>query len=187
MNDEDRDRFSALMALMAEVYGPLSALKIQAYWMALSEFPWSDVEAAALRCIQTRRTSAGFPPSWPTPGDLIALMWDQHGEPPRRAPQRALAEPPCDPAVARGYLSQIRELLDRLTTRVQGIPPTVDRDEEPAPMSEDNWRARWYLSRRDPDYKVLADAIPERLRIKFAEEDRRRKKGEGGQNKESRC
>ena len=178
MDDRDRDQFSALMAFMAEVYGSLSALKIQAYWIALMEFPWRDVQAAAVRCMKTRRTTGGFPASWPTPGDLIALMWmGEESQAPRQV-RRALPEPPRDPAVAKAYLAKGEELLSRLTSRVRGMPrPGRDTEDNPAPvfrMSEDNWRARWHLYRLDPEYKVLADAIPARLRIKFAEEDRRR-------------
>lgn len=185
MDDRDRDQFSSLMAFMAEVYGPLSALKIQAYWMALMEFPWRDVQAAAARCLKTRRTSGGFPPSWPTPGDLIALMWMGDESLAPRQPRRALPEPPRDPAVAKAYLAKVEELLSRLTSRVRGVP-RIKRQAEPKEtpavrMSEDNWRARWHLYRRDPEYRVLADAIPERLRIKFAEEGEvMRRAAEGG-------
>ena len=185
MDDRDRDQFSALMAFMAEVYGPLSALKIQAYWMALMEFPWRDVQAAAVRCMKTRRTTGGFPASWPTPADLIALMWMGDESPAPRPARRALPEPPRDPAVAKAYLAKVEELLSRLTNRVRGMPrPDKQEKAPPAPtfrMSEDNWRARWHLYKLDPEYKVVADAIPARLRIQFAEEDRKREKGLDGQ------
>ena len=39
---------------------------------------------------------------------------------------------------------------------------------------------RCHCDALDVEYKVVADAIPERLRMKFAEEDRLREKGMDG-------
>ena len=72
----DWDRFGALMTMLGEVYGAPSTLKLKAYWMALNQYEWADVEFAVLRCLRTRQSSGGYPGSWPTPGDLIALMWN---------------------------------------------------------------------------------------------------------------
>ena len=71
-----------------------------------------------------------------------------------------------DPAVARKYRAILRGML-RITK--QDYAKVLH--EERWLMTEKHWRARWDLTRIDPDYKPLADAIPERLRLQFAAED----------------
>jgi len=169
------------MATLAEVYGEASVLKVQAYWMALLRHDWSDIEFAAMRCLETRQSSGGFPASWPTPADLIALMWndlDATADTPVEPGRKALPEPRADPEVVRKHLAAINEVVGRTSQRLPKMPGGRTTAEDPyragGPtwvMTEKNWRARWDLYRKDPEYKPLADAIPERLRLKFAAED----------------
>lgn len=181
MIEADRERFARLMATLAEVYGEASVLKQQAYWMALFRFEWADVEFAAMRCLETRTSSGGFPASWPTPADLRLLMWndlDATPDAPKVSGRKALPEPRADPAVVRANLEAVKELLGQTSQRMPKLPTVRNDSEDPYRgggltwiMQEKNWRARWDLYRRDPEYKPLADAIPERLRLKFAVED----------------
>lgn len=181
MIEADRQRFSRLMATLAEVYGEASVLKVQAYWMALLKYAWADVEFAALRCLETRTSSGGFPASWPTPADLIGLMWndlDTVPDAPAPSGRRALPEPRADLEVVRANIDAITALLGQTSQRMPKVPIVRTDSDDPYRgggatwlMSEENWRARWDLYRRDPEYKPLADAIPERLRLKFAAED----------------
>ena len=169
------------MATLAEVYGEASVLKQQAYWMALLRYEWEDVEFAAMRCLETRTSSGGFPASWPTPADLRVLMWndlDSTQDAPKVSGRKALPEPWADSAVVRANLEAVKELLGQTSQRMPKVPTVRNDSEDPyraaAPtwfLTEKNWRARWDLYRRDPEYKPLADAIPERLRLKFAAED----------------
>lgn len=121
----DRERFDRLMTTLAEVYGEASVLKRQAYWMALLEHPFEDVEAAAIRCLQTRKTRENFPASWPTPGDLVALMYrnlDEVPDPPARRNRKALPEAPPDPEVRERIRRLIREMIEKLSIRPSGKP-----------------------------------------------------------------
>ena len=180
----DWDRFGELMVRLAELFGPSSTLKIQAYWMALYQYNWSDVEFAAMRCLQTRQSSGGFPASWPTPADLIALMWndlDAVPDAPVVTGRKALPEPRADPEVVRSNLAAVQELLSKTKSHLPSMPRLKDESQDPyrgnGPnwfMLVKNWRARWDLYRMDPEYKPLADAIPQHLRLKFAAEDAKR-------------
>ena len=182
----DWDRFGELMVMLAEVFGPASTLKIQAYWMALYQYNWADVEFAAMRCLESRRSSGGYPGSWPTPADLVALMWndlDNVPDAPVETGRKSLPEPRADPEVVRANLDAVKALLGRTSDRMPKMPSVRTDSEDPyrsgGPtwiMTEKNWRARWDLYRRDPEYKPLADAIPEHLRLKFAVEDAKRSK-----------
>lgn len=107
MIEADRENFTKLMAILAEVYGECSVLKIQAYWMALKELPYPDVQAAAFRCLRTRQSKDGFPAPWPTPADLIALMWNSQDSVPdesARPGRLALPKPRADSEKPRGSL-----------------------------------------------------------------------------------
>ena len=177
----DWDRFGKLMVLLGEVFGPPSTLKIQAYWMGLYQYVWADIELAAMRCLETRRSSGGYPGSWPTPADLTALMWnDIENVPDATMPagRKALPELRADPDTVRRNLDAAKELLGKTSERLPKLPhgrtTAVDPYRTGGPawiMQEKHWRARWDLSRKDPEYKPLADAIPERLRLQFAAED----------------
>ena len=177
----DWDRFGKLMVLLGEVFGPPSTLKIQAYWMALYQYVWADIEFAAMRCLETRRSSGGYPGSWPTPADLTALMWNDIENVPdatMTAGRKALPELRADPDTVRRNLDAVKELLGKTSERLPGVLGAKAGSEDPYrsggptwPMTENHWRARWDLYRKDPEYRPLADAIPERLRLQFAAED----------------
>ena len=128
----DRERFAKLMVMLGEVYGECSLLKQQAYWMALNQYEWADVEFAVLRCLRTRQSSGGYPGSWPTPGDLIALMWndlDTASDVVSTTGHKALPEPLPDPDIARKYLAEIDEMLRKLSDRLPRMPQVrVDRE-----------------------------------------------------------
>jgi hypothetical protein len=173
------------MAMLAEVFGPASTLKIQAYWMALLHYHWADVEFAAMRCVETRRSSGGYPAPWPSPADLIGLMWNDQEATPDTQPvpvRKALPEPRCTPEVAKEHLTKIYALLDKTagkmpevraerTDEVSGRPYREIVEQERWVMTESNWRARWELGKIDPQYRRITEAIPERLRVQFAVED----------------
>mgnify|MGYP001597422062 FL=1 len=183
----DWNRFGALMELLGEVFGPASTLKIQAYWMALYQYEWTDVEFAAMRCLETRRSSGGYPGSWPTPADFTALMWNDLDAIPDAtglSGRRALPEPRADPEIVRANLDAVRTLLSHTSERLPKLSAPRTDSEDPyrggGPtwvLTERHWRARWDLYRKDPGYKPLADAIPERLRLKFSAEDEAERHG----------
>ena len=195
MVESDRSRFAVeIMAPLAEVFGEISALTIHAWWMALQEYPFEAIRVAALSCLRSVRSRTDdeghhWRALWPTPGDVIAVM-EQGAEArqEQRDTRKALPEPRGDPEVARANLVAVKELLDKTVQRLPKAPSLRGDSQDPYrpgaptwPMSEDNWRARWDLYKLDPEYKVVADAIPERLRIQFAEEDRKRETGLDGQ------
>lgn len=129
MVEHDRARFSQCMTLLSEIFGAVSALKLQAYWMALLEYDIRDVEAAAIRCLKTRKSSDGYPAPWPTPADLIALMYrglndDSVADPPLPTPQRvALPGPTPDPEAEARIRTLLRETVQGLPS-VHGTRPT---------------------------------------------------------------
>jgi len=63
------------------------------------------------------------------------------------------------------------------TRQVLDVPEPTERTyrdivaDERWAMEESHWRARWNLARRDPQYRAIGEAIPERLRVQFAVED----------------
>ena len=126
MVEADRERFARLMATLAEVYGEASVLKVQAYWMALLRFNWADVEFAAMRCLETRRSTDGYPASWPTPADLIALMWnDQDGTPDVcfESNRKALPQMRQDPEMQARIAKLARETAEKFSME-EAIPTT---------------------------------------------------------------
>jgi hypothetical protein len=128
--EEDRGKFSELMAMLAEVFGAITALRIQAYWMALMEYDVGTVEAATMRCIRTRKSQGGYPATWPTPGDLIALMYrglEDTPDPPARMDRKALTAAPPDPEAR----AKIRALIRQV---IEGLPDSPRRGEAGAPQ-----------------------------------------------------
>jgi hypothetical protein len=117
MIEQDRGKLSELMAMLAEVFGAITALRIQAYWMALMEYDIGTVEAAIMRCIRTRKSQDGYPASWPTPGDLIALMYRDLEDTPDPLPdqkRKALTAAPPDPEAREKVRALIRQVIDGL-------------------------------------------------------------------------
>lgn len=120
MREADREQFARLMAMLAEVYGSMTALKLSAYWVGLLSHDIRDIEAAVRRCLETRRSRDGYPAHWPTPGDLIALMYRElEGvpDPPARSKRKALPEAPQDPGVRDRIRAMIRGVIDSLPDR----------------------------------------------------------------------
>jgi hypothetical protein len=118
------------MTTLSEVYGECSILKRQAYWFGLREQSFAHVEAAAIRCLQTRKTRDGYPASWPTPADLVSLMYtNQEGvsDPPARMDRKALTAAPPDPEAR----AKIRALIRQV---IEGLPDSPRRGEAGAPQ-----------------------------------------------------
>ena len=188
MVESDRRHFAGLMDTLAELYGPCSVLKQQAYWLALLEYDFRDVEAAAIRCMQTRQSRDGYPAPWPTPGDLIALMYrnlDRDGvaDPPERKVTPLDLDEHHDPAVYAEAKARFEEIAmhtaDRLPRMPAFTPDEIDvptygevREREAWLMTEKHWRARWDLVRLTPDMRFLVEQIPDHYRLQFAQEDK---------------
>jgi hypothetical protein len=121
VNEADRKPFSKLMATLAEVFGEISTLKIQAYWMALLPYPLAAIEEAAMVLVRSRQTSvtdAGqtFRAPWPTPGDVIAVMQGEaEVREQRRQHRKAFPLAPPDPAVQARVRQLIRDTVERLS------------------------------------------------------------------------
>lgn len=139
MIEQDRGKFSELMAILAEVFGAITALRIQAYWMALMEYDIGTVEAATMRCVRTRKSQGGYPATWPTPADLIALMYtNQEGvsDPPARMDRKALTAAPPDPEARAEIRALIRQVIEGLPDRPRrGEPGVPERKVASAPKS----------------------------------------------------
>src|SRR3990167_1832513 len=127
------------MAMLAEIFGPISALKIQAYWLALKDLPAADLEEAAARCLRKFRslvTEDGMRRApWPTPGDILSEMWgggEADGVPPQPVNRKALPEPSCTPEVAKENLAKIYALLDKTAWRMPKVrAERIDREQTP--------------------------------------------------------
>lgn len=130
MTPTDELRFGELLAILGEVYGPLSALKVQAYWIGLKDdLTISELETAVSRCLRTRKSSDGYPPNWPTPADLIALTYrnlnqDTVADPPLSTPKRlALPEGPPNVEGQSRVKVLIRETIAKLNVPYGGTDP----------------------------------------------------------------
>ena len=139
MVESDRERFDHLMTTLSEVYGECSILKRQAYWFGLREQSFADVEAAAIRCLQTRKTRENYPATWPTPADLIALMYrglEDTPDPPDRTDRKALTAAPPDPEARAKIRALIRQVIEGLPDRPRrGEPGVPERKVASAPKS----------------------------------------------------
>lgn len=138
MTEADRSRYEHCMAILGEVYGALSALRLQAYWIGLGACEILDIEAAVLRCIRTRRSHDGYPAPWPTPGDLIALMYHDDPQVPDvgRTQRLCLPEAPPDPATAGRIRTMIRGVIESLPDFRPGMEnPGVPKQQPGIPRS----------------------------------------------------
>jgi len=157
MVEADRERFARLMATLAEVYGEASVLKVQAYWMALLRFNWADVEFAALRCLETRRSTDGYPASWPTPADLIGLMWnDQDAVPDVGSGSGRKALPPMrpDPEMQARIANLARQMVENFSMEgaVHPLPKGKSVEQQKAELEE--WeKARALEAEKEPPYR----------------------------------
>ena len=136
MIEQDRGKFSELMAILAEVFGAITALRIQAYWMALMEYDVGTVEAATMRCVRTRKSQGGYPATWPTPADLIALMYrglEDIPDPPAQQTHKALPLVVPNPEARSKIKAMIRAVIDRLPDGTSRANDTGERKQPAGP------------------------------------------------------
>ena len=162
MVESDRERFDHLMTTLSEVYGECSILKRQAYWFGLREQSFADVEAASIRCLQTRKTRENYPASWPTPADLVSLMYtNQEGvsDPPARMDRKALTAAPPDPEARAEIRALIRQVIEGLPDRPRrGEPGVPERKVASAPKSRQQILREGFLlcGEKAGEYAALA-------------------------------
>lgn len=118
MVESDRERFAVdVMAPLAEVFGEISALTIQAWWMALQAYPFVAIQQAALCCLRSVRSRTDaeghqWRALWPTPGDVIAVMGHQaEASEEQRVPRKALPAPAVRSAMAHEAMARINAAL----------------------------------------------------------------------------
>jgi len=173
MVEHDRARFSQGMTMLSEIFGAVSALKLQAYWMALLEYDIQDVEASAIRCLKTRKSSDGYPAHWPTPADLIALMYrgqESVPDPPPRPVRGVLPEPTPDPEAEARIRKLLRETVANLPplhgTRPQSGPMKIHADRLTARglVEDAAWRQAEAMV-GDPAHRAGCVVCTERKRV----------------------
>lgn len=176
MTDSDRPQFAILLARIAEVFQfKLSDGLVMEYFKALKIYPLRQVVWAGEQCI----TDCLF---FPKPKEFIAAMYAEKHEGEAERLTKPLALPEYhDPEVRETYQRDMDALLSKIASRTQMSTVTPDEVSPPAygdvlkresfAMTEKNWRARWDLAKMAPDLACLREAIPDRLRIEFAEED----------------
>ncbi len=168
MTDADSGRFGSIMAALALTFGrELDRPIVEIYRRALDDLDIQDVSAGAEACLKEMQF-------FPRPADIRQRAYRGEGQALHVRPgQRAIESPRAE--IAPEMTRQVQELI--ASAKIKSIPAPggdgiVQGKVQPWVMSRMNWRARWDLVQIDPGMRILLNAIPPKLRLEFAQEDR---------------